>query len=352
MEETNEKQEPKYCPQCDEAVESGAKFCGNCGYRLTSVGVDAAQSSQAVGTDELPGENVPSEKAPKSADALKKSEASTQPGKDKLPAYAQLDSVQQKAESQSLTALLLAALSIPGAIISVVGLILAASSLVLATSVRKSVHKKTINSVAIGLGCAGIVLSLASAVFGTVYQSSRTSDTPVLPGDIKQQLNDDQPVDDDTIVTEIATGKVVDAPCYKMMIPVGELKVVDADDTTCNLLARDTQSSEAAKQLLTVDAANNSQITAANLADTAQRIVSRNAGLLLPGYSITAEQSTTFAGSPAYLINTKQTDGESSAQLVVVLHSTTHGENVFIVGYASDKAGADAMQFQKGWEWK
>jgi len=321
------------CPKCDEVVEPDAQFCGNCGQQLSN-GLNKGSNETPVSSNQSVAEP---------AQVTSSGQASP------APAYALVNPKRQKAESQSMTALLLGILSIPGAIISVIGLVLAVCGLIMATSVRSGVTKKALNNVAISFGVLGVVASLASAVFGYVYTGKQSAaqkdETSASSGSAGS------PSGDDTVV-EVATNKLVDTPCYRLTMPSTTLGVIDAVAGNCSAQARSDESFELSGTLFAVDAASNTQVNAANLAETAQRIVGRNAGLLLPGYSVTTERAATFAGSPAYIVDAVQTGGRSSVQLAVVLHAVKHGENIFVIGYGADQAGADVLQFEKGWEWK
>jgi hypothetical protein len=290
------------CPQCGEAVEPGAAFCGNCG--------------QALHTDAQTAETNAATPDPAS------------PSNQTVPSYAVADAKQSRSEVKAMVGLIVAVLAVPGAIIPALGATLAVVALVLATTLRAGA-KKLLRNVAIGFSSLAIVLSVAVYAFN---------------------LNDLQQTADSTeTANSNRVAGVSDTPCYKVSLP--QLPTVENANGSCNLQAGSADTLAASSEIFTIDTAKQDNATEAEVMAVAKEIVESTFKSSLPEYTITSQRQGNFADSPAYITDAKDAKG-STVQMAMIFRPVQHGENIFVLVHGLDNGQASVSVAEEGWEWK
>ncbi|MFI5270836.1 MAG: hypothetical protein ACHQT9_02215 [Candidatus Saccharimonadales bacterium] len=71
-----------------------------------------------------------------------------------------------------------------------------------------------------------------------------------------------------------------------------------------------------------------------------------------PGYVITNEKPSTFAGSDDYIAYFYNKDTKIAAVEAAVLHQTKPGENIFIITHAVNGTITDLTKLEANWKWK
>ena len=71
-----------------------------------------------------------------------------------------------------------------------------------------------------------------------------------------------------------------------------------------------------------------------------------------PGYVITNEKPSTFAGSDDYIAYFYDKSTQIAAVEADVLHQTKHGENIFVITHAVNGNLTDLSKLEANWKWK
>lgn len=83
----------------------------------------------------------------------------------------------------------------------------------------------------------------------------------------------------------------------------------------------------------------------------AKQAVQKDVASNLPGFTINKEQFTSFAGSPAYIVQTSDKQNVMVTE-AVVLRQTRAGANIFVLVQASTKGQADLSTLEAQWRWR
>lgn len=308
-----------YCQRCSEAVEPGAAYCGNCGQALA---VPMPLPPAPFGP---PSESLPVD-AENSADVI--------------PSYAQVDPIQQKAETRAMIGLIVAVLAIPAAAIPLLGWGLAIAGLILATTIRHHMARKLMANLAISFSTVGLLLSL-----GVFIHVSQAQTKPA-----KTMTAQSDALDDGVSTVQGGVSAIVDTPCYS--VAVTGLGKIDSSKDSCNARLYDADTLAASSQALVIDAIKQDEITALNFAEASKGLVDEYLAGSLPGFTIGSQRVGSFAGSKAYIVEAKNGTAGTAMQLAIVLHASGNGENLFVVAHARNAGRADLATIAKTWEWK
>lgn len=315
------------CPQCDEAVEPGAAFCGNCGRALTA----DTNSSDVAGSAPQP---APIDHAPSDETVVA---AAPTP----LPAYAVVDPAESKREPKAMVGLIISIIAIPAAVIPFLGVALAVMGIVVSARAR-SMTKRVMHHMSVGFAILALVLSVVAYMYNLQQYNSQAKS--------KDTVSAQQPADKGQAVAAQATiDKVIDTPCYSVVVP--DLQNVDQVKDSCNTRLFNAETLAASDQVFTVDTVRQPSITAANFADVSKQLVENYVKNSLPDYTITAQRASTFAGSPSYVVSASNRS-KVSVQMAVVLRAVEHGENIFVLVHGLSEGQADISMVEKTWQWK
>jgi hypothetical protein len=328
------------CPRCNEAVEPGAAFCGNCGQPLQQA---APPSPGAVPSDS----NQPSPMA-QVLQGSPQSYAPQQLGSPlaagsgpAIPGYATVNPLQHKAETRAMIGLILAVVSVPAAVVPFIGLAIAIVALAVVLPTRKMLHKKTMATVATVLAVMGLLLSIAAFAYNlTHYKKPAT-------GDISSN-SATTTTSDQTSSQAQASGKIAGTPCYQALMPGMDHTETAAD--SCNTQAYKGSELNTSRDVYTVQALAKKELTSANLSTVGKDAANYFLTNSLPGFTATSQNLGTFANSPAYYLKASNADG-ATVVMALVVHSSSHGENVFAVIHAVN-GQSELTGIEKNWEWK
>ena len=302
------------CSRCGEAVEASAAYCGNCGVALM-------REQQA---DSLP-PAVPFQ-PPTSIERA-------------VPAYAVASPSQHVAETKAMISVVIAVLAVPGSVIPLLGWLLAAGAIVSGSILRPKLARKTLGNVAISLGVMAVLLS--GAVFA---YNARQYQRQVQLADRQNSLSNSGRQNAGGTAT---SSGLIKTPCYSLLTK--DHPYVDASADSCKSRAYDGSSQATVSDVLSVEASSQAEISEANLATAGREIAGTYLKTSMPDVVISSQNTATFAGSPAYIISGKRSNG-ASIQMALVSRKVTHGENVFIITHIS-QGNADVLRFESNWAW-
>jgi hypothetical protein len=320
------------CPRCSEDVEAGALYCGNCGFHMP-----AAESNQAS-VPLPPSSSVPLPPSSEGQVPLSVQPDAGQPPLPPIPSYAVVNPVKQKAEGRTTLGLVLSVLSVPGAIIPFIGGALAVCGLVISTSSRGALAKKSMSNLAVAFAALGLIASVGSYVYNiNQYNDRQTAGDNSITQMTKERGDD-----------VVSTTKVLDTPCYRTSVPA--VANASSPGEGCSSQAYNAATLDASTNAYNLQAVTQANLTAENLATAGKEVAGSYLTSSLPGFSVTSQQSGTFAGSPAYYINAKNAQSVT-VEMAIVVRKVAHGENVFVLVHAVN-GQADLSVIEQSWEWK
>lgn len=285
------------CPNCNEPIDAGSAFCGNCGQALSS----APTASQVESS---------------------------------MPSYAIPSASQQRDHLRATMSLVLGLLGTAGAIfIPVAGLALGIIGIVLATMSRRSIRH--------ALSRAGLIASIISTLVGLAAWAY------VVSNNAKQIRNTSNSIIA-TNTAPIHSAISLATPCY--IINFASKLNVENPSGSCNMNAFNAgsfgQSTDAYKVY-----AITSSITVKSFTGLAKQAIETDIKQSLPGFTIIKETVGQFAASQAYFVTASNGLGVSVIE-AAALRQTNHGENFFVFVHAVNGTTVDLLDLQLGWQWQ
>lgn len=318
------------CSRCAQPIEPGATFCGNCGQPVQSV------QSPIPPVQQIQQLSQPAAANPYLPMAAQLAPIAPAPA---VPGYAMANPAQQKDETKSMVGLILAVLGIPGALIPAIGLAFGIAGLVIGTTTRTAA-KKTISTVTIVLAVIAILTSVGSYIYGFDKLKSKASNGGSTTSQNSTSGSGSK---------SAGSIRAIDTVCFKADFPM--LKTLDNVTGSCTLKTYNASSTAVATDIYTIDVLTQKDMTEAQFAVAAKDNLSQALKSNLPGLVVSFEKATTFANSPAYVINGKY-HGNIGIELMFAYHQTAHGENVFVIVHGANNGSADTTSLAKNWMWK
>ncbi len=294
------------CPNCDELIEDGAAYCGNCGEPLEV----HAPAGKPVG--------------PHIAQVLHSQSA------DHIPEYAVTKPLQHHGETRAVLSLLLGIVGIIGAaFLALVGLVLGIAGLVLGTMSRNSVQKR-FSTLGIVFSSIAIVASLGAWTY--VIKKQNTSQQIA----IAESSN-------------TVAASTLSTPCYT----TGFIDTLNVNNkkNSCDMQAFNGTSIEQSTRAFKVYANQIASVKPEVFNTFAKKAVDKDIATNLPDFNVQSAKYTQFAGSPAYIVNLENSAGVTVTE-AVVLRQVQAGANVFVLVYASGNGTGDLSTLEAQWRWK
>lgn len=308
--------EERLCPNCNEPVEVGAAFCGNCGYKLTTSpqpqAVTSSVYSNGPATD-------PKSSYPNTFAAAN------------MPAYA--IPLNHHKQHWGAMALALGILGIGASVlIPILGIGLGISGIVLVTLSYQLTHKR--------LRYASIAVSVLAILVGIGFWVNAVAHDPRL------NLNN-QPA-----ATTNGTAKIsVQTPCYSLSFNT-VLNVNNANGS-CTLNAYNGTSLDDSSNVYKV-MATATALTSSSFTSFSKQAIESDFSKNLPNFVITKQASTTFAGSPAYYIQASDTSDNAAIieeTVLLIDNVPSNGDNFFDIIHAINGTTVDLSAIEPGWQW-
>lgn len=284
------------CQNCHEPVEAAAAFCGNCGQPL-----------QLTAATVMP---VPAT----------------------VPSYALALPAQHAGETQALLSVLLGVMGVAGAIfMPLVGLAFGIFGLVMGTLAYSTRHRLSL----IGLVASSLAIAAGLGVWAYAVQRSQHQEKAALA----QQEAAPQ-----------SQASILSTPCYSLGFAT-RLNIKNYA-TSCDMSAFNGQTIDGSTQAYKVYA-NQAEITNTTaFINLSKPAIEKDVRDSLSGFGIQEQRSTTFAGSPAYMIKAADLEHNVSVVEAAVWHQTASGENVFVLVVAATGNDADLSSLEAQWQWK
>jgi hypothetical protein len=290
------------CPRCHQPTETGAVFCGNCGFQLAGTPPQAPQQSQPFATS--------------------------------VPAYATAPaSLPHTGDTKALISLIAGIFGIGGAIIPIVGLVLGITGLVLGTLSRAS-HKKTLSMLGIIFSIIAILLSIAAWAYTIQHQ--------------KAEESRNKPSGSNSAAEASAT---ISTPCYSVSF-IQKMNTDHDQKDSCDVRAYEGTDIIASNDVYKVYGNEVAAINDANFNDVAKKAIEKDVSNTLSGFEIVSEGPSQFAGSPAYIAHAVNKKENIAVVEAAVLHKVDAGYNIFSLVHATKGSDTDLRVLETQWQWK
>ena len=323
------------CQNCHQPLEAGAAFCGNCGQ---PVGTPAAPAQTAAVSGQAPAAGSPIPQV------LQSQAAAPQPptgplvaaGAGGVPSYALALPGQHHGDIQALLSLLLGIAGIVGALfLPLLGLGLSVAGIAMGTMSRSSSKRR--------LSTAGLIVS-SLAVLASLglwaYAANRS-----------QKLQQTGSSNNDHSITAPAVSTAgLSTPCYSISF-VNKLNVAN-NNNSCDMDAYNGATLNTSTEVYKIYADTSQVANSGNFAAIAKSAIEKDIQTNLPGFTIDSEQSTQFAGSPAYVANASQHAQHFAVVEAAVFHQVAAGQNVFVLVHAVNGDNTDLNILEAQWQWK
>jgi hypothetical protein len=312
---------PMTCPNCRQATEDTAAFCGNCGHTLSPIAqvMNNQPKSQASGQS-LPG--------PLATAGISGTAAG-------VPSYALTKPSQHTGETKALLALILGVAGIAGALfMALIGLALGVAGIIMGTMSRVG-PKRNLSTAGLFLSSFAILASLAVWTYAVRHDPRLSQNS--------------SPAANGTSAPAVAASDI-STPCYSAGF-VDQLNVSNGADS-CDMNAFNGSNLNSSTEAYKVYAYNAKTVNPQDYASIFKPALEKDIRTNLPGFVVDSEASGSFAGSPAYIVNTSDKAQGIAVVEAAVLHSAGPGENVFVMAHVVNGKAADLTTLEAQWQWK
>lgn len=308
------------CPKCNQAVEAGATFCGNCGQPLLVAPAEAqpvppaaqpVPAPVASSTLAAPAATQPPATPPTQAPAA-------QPATAPAPQLATAPAPQPKGNTKAIVGLVIGVIAMPSALIPLFGLPLGIIGLILGTTSRKA-NKKILSTLAIVFSALAIVGSFAAAAYNVQKVKS---------GSTNYNLS-----------SSSSSSAKITTPCYSVTIPAA---VSFGKSNGCNYEYKQNGYS------LVIGTSTVPSIASSDIDTLAKGFKD---GFTERGHSVLNDKVVQLAGSPAHKISLKTSNGVYGST-ILAFHGSSQGPNVFSILYSDGGTNPDLSIIESSWQWR
>ena len=301
------------CPSCEETIENGALYCGNCGQKLTkgrSFLDNAYQNNQKTAPSPEVDTSVP---APVALDTV-------------IPSYA----IPYGHHKQHYAALALAfgTLGVAASfILPVLGIVFAVIGLVLISLCFKITHGR--------LRLVAVVVPILALLIGLGFWVKAYNDSKlVAPAGTANG----------TAMLEVTT------PCFSLTFQ--EILNVNNSSGSCSLNAYNSNTFANSSDVYKIVAEKATIITASNFVSITKPDIANDISKNLPNFIITSNGSTLFAGSQAYYEEAYDSSLDISIIEEAVYHPTTANiDNFFDIVHVLGGKSVNINEIKQSWQW-
>ncbi len=287
--------EEKLCPNCNEPIEDGAIYCGNCGFKLLT------QAPYSNGQNNF------------------------------VPTYSKTKIYHRKHwPSYSVIFGLVGVAS--SLIIPIVGLIVGILAIILSTSSINNKSNKKYRIAGLVIGIIAIIIAITFIVISVSHNNS---------------LNKK---DTQTILNNATV--YVTTPCYEIKFST-LFNFSNRKKNSCNLIAYYGPKLSQASQIYNIEATYNSAVNSNNLDNFAQNAISQDIATNLKGFRELSNNSTIFEGSRAYYITAYNPNTDNSIIEEMVYHpSLNTNYNIYIIVRSEISKSTNLNSLESAFIWQ
>jgi len=306
-------QNERVCPSCNENVENGAIYCGNCGYRLTA---EPSVLEQGYKNSTAPVGSVSPLPSPAMAAPAG------------IPQYAVPLSYPHHKQHFAALALAFGTLGIVAAfIIPILGLVFGLTGLVL-ISLSFRISRGWLRAAALIVPILALLVGLG--VWAKVNQDNKAA----APAGTSNG----------TAMISVST------PCYSLTFK--EILNVNNTKGSCTLNAYNASTFASSSDVYKILAEKTTLVNSSNFVSISKPDVNTDITKNLPGFTITKSGSTLFAGSPAYFDQAYDSSTDISLIEEVVYHqSAASSDNYYDIIHVINGQSSGLGEIASSWQW-
>jgi flagellar hook-basal body complex protein FliE len=328
------------CQNCHELIEPGATFCGNCGYPLQAAAPTPPPNTvppQIAQAEPPTPEAAPVSQPPPPPTITAPQPSPVPPAPSSTPAvpsYALATPSHHVGETTALLALIFGIIGIVGAgfFIPIFGLAFGAAGLCVGTVSRRQARRR--------LAIVGLVFSTVAiaAGFAALVHNAQHDKNPN-PNSQTGQSN--------------AASKVsskLNTPCYSFNL-IDKYNVSNSSGS-CDTTAFNGQSFTTSTNIYKIVATKGGAIEPGTFSQLSKQAIDKDVADNLPGFNVTSEGPSSFAGSLAYSVYAVNKQQDTAVVETGVLRQTSNGYNVFDILHAINGASVNLQALEGQWQWK
>lgn len=329
------------CQNCHEPLDPGAAFCGNCGFPVqgnqaappAAATTPPAQNNQTVGQIWQQDQQMVQTAPPPPALGVPLPTPGAAAAAT-IPTYAKTTTNQHVGETQALLAVICGIIGIAGAafLIPIIGLAFGVLGLCMGTLSHHVARRRLAM-----IGLAFSVLAIAAGFAALAYNQQHLKNTT-------PNAQTGQSSTSSTLASTLST------PCYSFNL-VDQYNVSNSSGS-CDATAYNGQSFVSSTDIYKIVAATTDVTAPGSFTEVAKQAIDKDFQTNLPGYSITSQGASSFAGSITYTAYATNPSEDAAVVETVVLHQSSHGENVFDILHGVNGSSVNLQALESKWQWK
>ncbi|MEI9913398.1 MAG: zinc ribbon domain-containing protein [Candidatus Saccharibacteria bacterium] len=295
--------EEQQCPNCQQPIENGAIYCGNCGFKL-----DTSATAQQVNSNSI---------------------SSNQAQEAAIPAY-DIPTTHHR-QHWAAMALAFGVIAIGGgALVPLLGIVFGITGVVMSTSSYRKTHG-WLKPVSLIVPVLALLLSIGFWVNNSANNAKQTASNSAGTSNGISSMS-------------------VTTPCYTLTFKT-EFNVNNASGS-CTINAYNESNFVDSSNIYKVLASQTNQITTANFDSTAKQAIESDVSKNLPGFNITNQSSNIFSGSPAYYIQAYNSSTNVAVIEETILHNDPSArDNFFTIVHAVNDSAVNLDELESTWHW-
>ncbi|MEK7594397.1 MAG: zinc ribbon domain-containing protein [Patescibacteria group bacterium] len=310
------------CQNCHQDIEAGAAFCGNCGQPIQ---LAAASTKTVAEIAQILRNQSDIEHAHHGRLAIA--------GHGKLmasmPSYAFTKPSQHIGETKALLSLLFGVIAIVAALfIPLVGLGLGGTGIIMGT-ISHSSHWRKLSTIGLVISILAVLFSIGAWVYN-IKHNPKISHEAVSNSAAVHSAN-------------------VSTPCYSAGF-VDKFNVKN-NSGSCDAIAFNGPTMDESTDAYKVYANQAQIMNAKEFMNIAKQALEKDVKDSLPGFTISNQKVTQFAGSPAYYVKAVNKAQGVTVIEEAVFHEVSSGQNIFVLVHAAN-GSPDMNTLESQWQWK
>jgi hypothetical protein len=311
--------EERLCPNCNQPVETGVAFCGNCGFKMEPDSTKPQSASIEQVYSQGPGEDSTTNlSTPAAAGA-------------NIPPYA---IPHHHKQHWAVMALAFGILGIgASALIPILGIGLGICGIVLISlSFRQSLG---------WLKPASLVVSILAVAVGIGFWVYAIDHNPSL-----------HPQTNSVGTSNGVTSINVYTPCYSLTFAT-ELNVNNSGGS-CSMNAYNGTTFQNSSNVYKVVASQSSTINTGNFASDSKQAINQDLAKNLAAFKVFNQSSGQFDGSPAYYVQAYDSSANVAVIEEAILHDSStsqNNDNVFVIVHATGGQNVNLQSLESTWQW-
>lgn len=323
------------CPNCHELVEPGAAFCGNCGYPLQAAAPTPPSTPPNTAQTGQPWQNQrPTTQNGQLPMGTPQPVPAASPAPAAVPSYALATPNQHAGETPAILAVIFGVIGIVGSgfLIPILGLAFGVAGLCMGTVSRRKARRQ-LAIIGLIIAALAIVAGFAALVWNLEHNKS--------PGQNAQTGQSDS---SSKVLSKLST------PCYSFDL-IDKYNVSNSSGT-CNTTIFNGQSFAASTSVYKIVGTKAGTDNPADFTQLAKQAIDQDVQNNLPGFTVTSQGPSSFAGSLAYTVYAVNKNQDTAVVETGVLHQTKNGDNAFDILHAINGSSVNLQALEAQWQWK